>query len=78
MNNDIILALEGAAGILADLAATSVELSGAANRRARQFARSTKLSRNIRQPRRRFSALLRLPRPPAAHIDCDPGRSARR
>src|SRR3984957_16269147 len=35
------------------------------NRRARQFARSTKLSRNIRQPRRRFSALLRLPRPPS-------------
>jgi hypothetical protein len=30
MNNDIVLALEGAAGVLADLAATSVELSAAA------------------------------------------------
>ena len=39
MNNDIILALEGAAGILADLAATSVELSGAAES-ARSSVRS--------------------------------------
>jgi hypothetical protein len=39
MNNDIVLALESAAGVLADLAGTSVELSGAAES-ARSSVRS--------------------------------------